>query len=118
MIPAISPSVQFLRKARETGPSSPSYKLAASEKKCATLEAEAERRKTENKQLQKSCKEKTVSAVTLRNELAVAREKIAKLERDGAGLQAKMNSLHKLKQAHVTHAQHILLEVMAFDIGE
>ena len=54
----------------------------------------------------------------MRSELAAAREKIAKLERDGAELQAETNSLKKLKQAHVKHAQHILLEVMAFDIGE
>jgi len=54
----------------------------------------------------------------LRSELSAAREKIAKLERDGAELQAETKSLKKLKQAHVKHAQHILLEVMAFDIGE
>ncbi|KAI4686760.1 hypothetical protein J4E81_008421 [Alternaria sp. BMP 2799] len=117
-VSSISPSIQFLRRARETGPGSLSYELAASKKRCATLEADAERQKTENEQLQELCNEKTVGAVTLRSELAVAREKIAKLERDGAELQAEMGSLRKLRQAHVKHAQHILLEVMAFDIGD
>ncbi|KAI4681219.1 uncharacterized protein J4E88_005726 [Alternaria novae-zelandiae] len=117
-VSSISPSIQFLRRARETGPGSLSYELAASKKRCATLEADAERQKTENEQLQELCKEKTVGAVTLRSELAVAREKIAKLERDGAELQAEMGSLRKLRQAHVKHAQPILLEVMAFDIGD
>ncbi|KAI4699842.1 hypothetical protein J4E89_011109 [Alternaria sp. Ai002NY15] len=117
-VSSISPSIQFLRRARETGPGSLSYELAASNKRCAILEADAERQKTENEQLQELCKEKTVGAVTLRSELAVAREKIAKLERDGAELQAEMGSLRKLRQAHVKHAQPILLEVMAFDIGD
>ncbi|KAI4643735.1 hypothetical protein J4E93_006747 [Alternaria ventricosa] len=117
-VSSISPSIQFLRRARENGPGSLSYELAASKKRCATLEADAERQKRENEQLQEACKEETVGAVTLRSELAVACEKIAKLERDGAELQAEMGSLKKLRQAHVEHAQHILLEVMAFDIGE